>query len=259
MDSSKIAIVVGATSGIGKYTTIGLVEQGYNVVAVGRSDQKWKELLEEIQSQSLPGTVEFFKADLTQVKEAIKFGEFFLSKYNRVDILVHSTGTIPAQKEITKENLSASFVVNYLSRFAITNILLDLIKKNKNGARIVNIAAAGNFVGPLDFDNLNCEKSFSVFGNLGTFQLCNDIWTMELARRLKDTNVTAVCLNPGFVDTEIRKELGWMDTAARFVGRYLLWWKFQTPQQGAVTPIWLSTSSELDGISGALFNETKKT
>jgi len=101
---------------------------------------------------------------------------------------------------------------------------------------------------------LNSEKSFSVIGHLADCQVSNDIFTIELARRLKGTKVTAVCMNPGLVDTDVRKELKWLDRVVRIFGPTVFRWWWQSPAQGAEAPIWLATAPELNGVSGELFN-----
>jgi hypothetical protein len=66
------------------------------------------------------------------------------------------------------------------------------------------------------------------------------------------------CLNPGFVDTDIRKEWGWINWVIKILGYSLFWWFTMTPEQGAAAPLYLALSPEVEGVTGALFDHKKK-
>jgi len=263
--TNKVAIVTGATSGIGRYTAQLLPKEGFGMIfVVGRNEEKGAQVVKEIQKAGGEGF--FCKHDFSLLSEVKKFVEFFKTKSNRLDLLIHSAGIIKDVKCITTEGFETNFVTNFLSRFLLTNLLLDILKKSAP-SRILLVAGPGEWVGPPDLTNLNAEKFFSyppwsfIYGNpfnMVNFQTSNDVYTIEMAKRLEGTKVTINCMDPGMVDTEIRRELGWIDPVMRCLGRTVLRSKWMTCDQGAVAPLYLATSSTLEGVSGKLFNLKKE-
>ena len=98
--------------------------------------------------------------------------------------------------------------LNHTAYFVLTLGLRERLLAS--GARIINTASAAHQEATLDFDDLQSAKSFGAVKTYGRSKLCNILFTRELARRLRDTDITANCLHPGFVATRFADQSGGM-------------------------------------------------
>lgn len=148
------------------------------------------------------------------------------------------------------------FAVNYLSRFLLTNLLLDTLKSSAP-ARIVDGAGAYHSRGRIDFNDLQGEKDYDGARANNQSKLANILFTYELARRLKGTGVTANCLHPGAVATGLVEKDPNYPSIMRFL--YKLFKPFlKSPEKGAETSIYLASSPEVEGITGKYFVNKKE-
>jgi NAD(P)-dependent dehydrogenase (short-subunit alcohol dehydrogenase family) len=128
------------------------------------------------------------------------------------------------------------------------------MKQTSTSGRIVNVASHSHYGGKLNFDDLFMTKSYSGYSMYERTKLCNALFTMELAERLKGTNVTVNALHPGVVKTDIGKKHGGF--------LYALGWglfaKFGVDtDKGAETSIYLASSPEVEGVSGKYWAKSK--
>lgn len=263
-------LITGATSGIGleaarviaALRTDGV---GPQVVIVGRSAEKTARCVEEIRaSASVEGTarVDSLLCDFESQASIRELAAAFRAKYGRLDILLNNAGTVYDKRRLTVDGHEATFAVNHLGYFLLTNLLLALIKETARqpvgsttaGARIVNVASLGHRRGTMDFDDLHYERGYQVMRAYCRSKLGNVLFTRELARRLKGTGVTATCLHPGTVATGIwdhapawAKPLLWLPRKAFFISQ----------QQGGSTLVHAATDPALDGVTRAYFENKK--
>ncbi len=251
MDSmnGKVALVTGGTDGIGKHIAIGLARLGAEVVIVGRNPDKGSNVLSEIREAHPTNKGEFIRADFALMREVRRVAETISARYTGLDVLIHSAGVIHTRRIITDEGLEATFAVDYLSRFLLTNLLLDRLQANAP-ARIVNVAASGGGLGSIDFEDLQGDRRIGGMRGLGQAQFANDVFTMELHKRTQGSGVSIVAMHPGFVHSSIGRNMarllnGLIKTLSKPFA--------MTPEQGAEAPLYLATAPEMAGISGALF------
>ena len=124
------------------------------------------------------------------------------------DLLHDAAGVTNLTRETTVDGIEATFAVNHLAYFLLTNLLLDRILES-SGARIVSVASdAHRFGGALDFDDLGLEHGFGWMKAYGRSKGANILFTQELARRIEGSGVTANCLHPGFVRSSLGGQNG---------------------------------------------------
>lgn len=111
---------------------------------------------------------------------------------------------------------------------------------------VVNVASVAERNNPIDFDDLQSEKNYGGFRAYGKSKLANVMFTYELAARLAGTGVTANCLHPGAVATDMLKKIPWLLYA--LISPFLL-----TPAQGAATQVFLASSPQVEGVSGGYY------
>jgi NAD(P)-dependent dehydrogenase (short-subunit alcohol dehydrogenase family) len=246
--SGQVALVTGGTAGIGKATATKLAASGATVVVVGSTRERGQQAVEAIAAAAGTDDVEFLQADLSLLSEVRGVAERVRETWGRLDVLVLSAGIIPDEPRETEEGLEAGFVINYLHRFLLSNLLFDLLAES--GGRVVNVAyAGGNSPEKLDFDDVRGDHELGGKAALDQAQVANDLFTLELADRTADRSVTANVVNPGLVETGIRKRSGprWMRILdfLPFVGH--------SPETVARTPFYLAAHPEGMAVTGRFY------
>ncbi len=249
----KVALITGGTRGIGRATAEALAERGATVVIVGRNQQAGDGAL---QSLRVKGTMaDFIPADLSLMADVRRVAETFRRAHPRLDILVHSADVLLSKRQTTAEGLEVSFATNYLSRFLLNNLLADLLVASAP-ARVIHVAAAG-FPGALKLDHLPPPPELSSFAGHNVGQRANDVFGVEWAARLVGTGVTINIMNPGMVDTDIRRRAPSGKLLMRAV-ELLLKPVTKTPARFAQRVLALATVPEYAGVSGRLWGANGK-
>ncbi len=252
VDHKKI-LITGGTDGIGKVTALELAKQGAHVILVGRNPQKTEQTVHEIREQSNNPKVDFLLADLSEQEQVRRVAAEYRHRYDHLHVLINNAGAFFARRELTSDGLEKTFALNHLAYFLLTNLLLDVLIKSAP-ARIINVSSAAHFGGRINFDDLNAEKGYNGWGAYSTSKLMNVLFTYELARRLKDSDVTVNCLHPGFVATQFGKNNGGLIGLGLGLVQRL---GAISPEQGAETTLYLATSAEVDGVTGKYFDQKR--
>lgn len=248
--NGKIALVTGANSGMGMATTKALADMGAAVVMLCRNEKRGMESLNILLEKS-DRKLDLMFCDLGDFSSIRAFAEDFHQKYEKLDILVNNAGFISLDRQTTKDGLERQFGVNHMGHFLLTMKLIDLFE---DGGRIVNVASGAHKTGDIHFEDINLTKGFNVIKAYSQSKLANVLFTRELAKRLKNKNITVNCCHPGAVATNIgiSRETGFGKTITEMLKPF-----FQTPEQGASTAIFLATSEEVDSITGEYFYKCK--
>ncbi len=241
----RVFLVTGANSGIGKATALGLARLGGTIVMACRSAKRGEAARQDIVRDSGNSKVYLEIVDLASEDSTRSFAEEFTRKYPRLDVLINNAGVYTSHREVTPDGLERTFEVNYLSGFLLTHLLLDLLKKSAP-SRIVNVSSSAHSGGTIHFGDLQGEQRYGGFGAYGQSKLAQILFTQELARRLQGTRVTVNACHPGVIRTNLG--MGGTSAVVRFVRMF-----FKGPEKGAETPIYLSVSPEVAGVTGKYF------
>ena len=182
----KVALVTGGTDGIGKEISRGLARSGYGVILVGRDAEKGERARRELRNSEGEADVQFLRADLSLVREANRLADEVSGRWPGLHRLVHCAGVVQGRRELTSEGVESNFAINYLSRFVLSERLLPLLEKAGEpgpAARIVIVGGAAQN-GTIYYDDVNLTKRFGILRVVGQFCQANDLFTIELARRL---------------------------------------------------------------------------
>jgi len=248
----KIALVTGATSGIGLVTARELARMGAQVTIVSRNAEKCAAVAERIQADT-SRPVEFIAADLSLLAGSMLAAAAFKQRHTRLHILVNNAGAYFVRRQLTADGFEMTFALNHLSYFLLTNLLLDVLKSSAP-ARIVNVSSGAHAGAKLDFDDLQSTKHYQGFQAYGRSKLANLLFTYELARRLDGSGVTANALHPGFVASGFARNNGRLFN----VGTWMVGKVFgRKPEQGAATSLYLAASPEVEGVSGRYYADCK--
>jgi len=179
-----------------------------------------------------------------------KFCKDFLQKNLPIHILVANAGVMACPQGKTKDGFETQFGTNHLGHFLLINLLLDKIKQSAP-SRIVVVSSLGHKFGSMNFEDSNWERStYWAWSAYGRSKLANILFTRQLATNLQGTNVTANCLHPGSIATELQRHMS-LGAIFNFVGKPLM----KTIPQGAATQIYCATAPELADINGKYFED----
>jgi NAD(P)-dependent dehydrogenase (short-subunit alcohol dehydrogenase family) len=247
-------MITGATNGIGLAAAHELARVGAGLVLVGRNRQRGEQVVEEISRSSGNDDVSLLVADLSSLEQVRRLAAEFVGAGRPLHVLLNNAGVLNLRREETGDGFETTFAVNHLAYFLLTGLLLGRLRESAP-ARIVNVAsdAHAQAGGRLDFDDLQSTRKYSLMGTYGKSKLANILFTRELARRLEGTGVTANCLHPGFVGSNFARNNG----AIAGVVMTLLKPFARSPEKGAETAVYLSSSPEVDGVSGEYFVDCK--
>ncbi len=246
----KICVITGATSGIGYATAMSLAGKGATLGLVSRNKNKGETTIKAIREKTQNKNIELFVADLSSQAEIRRLASEIILKYPHIDVLINNAGAINPDKIETVDGIETTFAVNHLAYFLLTNLLLDKLKAAPK-ARIVNVASQASMMGKINFDDLNYRKSYSAMKTYSQSKLANIMFTYELDKRLKGTNVVVNCLHPGVIRTNFGKGLkGFTGAVFQNLGGLM-----RTAEKGAETVLWLASSKEAENVSGKYFKD----
>ncbi|WP_265458936.1 SDR family oxidoreductase [Enterococcus sp. HY326] len=245
----KIALVTGASSGMGLATATALAKQNIHVVMLIRNYAKGLAALAQVKKAS-GGSAEILQADLGDLQSLERLANKFQAQHHQLDILVNNAGVLPPKRQETHDGFEEMFGVHYLGHFAITNMLMPQLLQAPQ-ARIVNVASLAYRFGEINFADLNSKKHYSFVKAYSNSKLAVVLFTEMLAKRLRFTQVTANSLHPGIVNTSVTSRIGgdFLATAP------LISKVFLTPEKGAETAIMLATDPALFAVSGKYFDQ----
>lgn len=253
----KVVLVTGANSGIGKATATELASRGARVVLTSRDMDKGLVAKAEIEVAS-GATVDLRELDLASFRSITAFAQAFLAEYSSLHVLVHNAGLVLSDRRETEDGIEATFGINHLGAFTLNRLLLPLLEKSAP-ARIVVVASdahKGAWRG-LDFDDLQAKHSYQGIRAYSNSKLANILFTRHLSSLIKGSGVSAFCLHPGVVATNITG-----DGDAGGLWRFLFKWLrpfLLTAEKGARTSVYLCCQPDIEELSGEYFVKCRQT
>jgi retinol dehydrogenase 14 len=250
----KTCVVTGANSGIGKETALGLARMGARVILVCRNSEKGQAALEEIRRESGSSDLELLIADMSSQASVRTLAEQIRQKCPRLDVLVNNAGAAVRARTLSADGIEMTVAANHLGAALLTFELLDLLKASAP-SRIVNVSSEAQRRVRPDMNDLQFERRrYTGIAAYGQSKLLMNAFTFELARRLEGTGVTANCLHPGVVATNI-----WpADAGLVFKLIVALAKPFMLNSiEGAEVSLYLATSPEVAQVSGKYFVKCK--
>ena len=251
--AGKVCMVTGATAGIGQAAALLLAKRGARIVGIGRNPAKNEFSTKMIKEESGNPDVEFLLADLSSQKEIRTLAQQFLSKYNRLDVLVNNAGATFGDRQESVDGIEMTFALNHLGYFLLTNLLRDILEASAP-ARIINVSSSLHKFGKMNFDDIAFKNGYGRSKAYQRSKLANIGFTYELARRLSNLKTTVNAMNPGLVATNVGQSAGGISAKMKGLVDKIAG---LTPEEGARTIIYLATSPDVSGVSGRYFVKEK--
>jgi len=202
--SGKLAIVTGATGGLGLETALGLAGAGAEVILAGRNPAKGRDAGTVIRGRHPAAKARFEMVDLASLASVKEFADRMLAAGRPVDILVNNAGVMALRKrETTADGFEMQFGTNYLSHFALTARLLPLLTAAK--ARVVQLSSIAHRQGNIRLDDLNYEQGYRDWPVYSQSKLAMLMFAIELDRRSRANSwgLTSVAAHPGLARTDL--------------------------------------------------------
>jgi NAD(P)-dependent dehydrogenase (short-subunit alcohol dehydrogenase family) len=190
-------VITGGTDGIGKAAAVQLAKSGARLLLISRNPQKGETAVAEIKRISGSDEVTFSQADLSLVKNVQRAAGQIRETFDRLDVLVHCAGNLfPRVRTLTDDGLELSFAIQCMTRFVLTNELLDLLR-SAPAPQVLSVMGGGTISGRVDFDNLQGEESYGFMGAVKATSRAGDLLTLEQIERYPD--ITFYNYGPGIV------------------------------------------------------------
>lgn len=224
--AGKVAVVTGATGGIGKEIARGLAERGAKVVLAARDEAKLAAAADELGAESV-------RLDLSSFANVRAAAQRLRARHPRIDLLVNNAGIHTSRYELTEDGFETTFQVNHLAAFLLVRELLPALVAASPG-RVVNVASEAHRAAlSLDLDLLLRARGWDGIRAYAQTKLCNILTARELARRHGDA-LLAFSAHPGVVRTAWARgrESGLFRFGVALASPFML-----SPRQGARTPL----------------------
>ncbi|WP_341313456.1 oxidoreductase [Paraburkholderia sp. IMGN_8] len=204
--TGRLAVITGATGGLGFETALGLAGAGADVVLTGRNAEKGQTALDKIRAQHPGASIRYAHLDLASLASVRQFAEQFADEHGALDLLINNAGVMmPPKRQTTSDGFELQFGTNYLGHFALTERLLPLLRAGRQ-PRVVNVSSGAHKVGAaIHFDDLQWQRSYKPWPAYAQSKLAMLMFALELQRR-SDANGWGVLSNaahPGYARTDL--------------------------------------------------------
>ena len=253
-----LAVITGASTGIGLETARALASVGAEIVMAGRNADKHRVAMAAIREQHPAAVLSHVELDLTSLVSVRAAAHSIAAAHPRVDLLINNAGVMYTPLQRTAEGFELQFGTNHLGHFVFTNHLAGAVRAGAP-ARIVNLSSGGHQSSDIVWDDPNyLVRPYDKFQAYGQAKTANILFSVELQRRFGSSGVDAYAVHPGMIVTELGRYMTRDDmkllreriaasSASAPAGAPI---GYKTIAQGAATTVWVATSTELVGQGG---------
>jgi NAD(P)-dependent dehydrogenase (short-subunit alcohol dehydrogenase family) len=259
----KVAVVTGASTGLGLETARALASAGAHVVLAGRDAARIDAAVSSVRERVPDADLEAGSLDLASLDSVRAFAEWYLGAHDRLHLLINNAGVMYTPLERTAEGFEMQFGTNHVGHFLLTGLLVPALLADPP-SRVVNLSSGGHMGSDIVWDDPNFERrAYDKFSAYGQSKTANILFSYELDRRLGDRGVHAYAVHPGMISTELGRSMT-KDDFAQLMERAKNapsggMPPRKTVEQGAATSVWAATAPELDGQGGTYLADCQVT
>jgi NAD(P)-dependent dehydrogenase (short-subunit alcohol dehydrogenase family) len=240
--TDAVVLVTGSTDGIGRETALELARLGARVIVHGRSEARVKQAHAEVARVSAAEPPRPVVADFASLAAVRAMAAELESRQLPIDALINNAGVYMKRRELSADGIELTLAVNHFAHVLLTHLLLAS-EPGKLLQRIVNVSSIAHNRAFLDLQDIdNTRSEFDDYQAYATSKFANVLFTVELARRLRERGVLVNAVHPGVVSTKLLTA-GFEMRGPDSLGK------------GARTSVLLAISPEYAHISGAYFVE----
>ena len=192
----RVAVITGASSGLGRQMAQAFAKQGADIAIVARRIERLEELKKELEKENIK--VLPVKCDVTNTEEINNAANQIEKEFVKVDILVNCAGSSKDKGvlDMTDDEWSFTIDTDLTSVFKMTRAFTNIMKKNNYG-RVINIASMYGLVGNTEIPTIAYHSSKGGVVN----------FTRAAAAELAKYNITVNCICPGYFYTELTTQV----------------------------------------------------
>lgn len=248
--TGRTALVTGANIGLGYETTLALTGKGARVVMACRDRERAKEARERILHSLPEAQLEILQLDLASLSSVREAAAAFMSRHNRLDMLINSAGIMAPPREETKDGFEIQFGVNHLGHFALTGHLLPRLLDTAK-SRVVTVTSTAHKFAKIDFHDLQSRRGYRRYRAYGQSKLANLLFALELNRRFAASGCDCIsaAAHPGLAETTLQERTARSSTS-RFEGAVYSVMHYtisQSAEMGALPQLYAATAEEAEG------------
>jgi retinol dehydrogenase 12 len=241
-----IAVITGTTHGIGRVTSRELAKSGHTVVMLCRDYDAAMLERQAILAQVPGAAVHVIRCDLASLRSVRAAAQVVRRDFARIGLLINNAGRVSTRHRMSEDGFELTFATNHLGPFLLTQLLLDHMADD---GRIVTVSSRVHYRGKLDLARIADPKArYDSRAAYSQSKLANVLHTFALARRLAATRITANCLHPGVVATNLLPR--WLQIIKPLLSPVIF-----DAERGARTTLYLASSDAVAGVSGRYFDE----
>lgn len=250
----QVAVVTGASSGIGRAAAKALAARGWHVIAHGRDPERTASAEAEIR-QVATAPVDMIRGDLASMSDTARMADEISRRTARVHAILNNAGGVRGELVITPEGNESTFAGNHLGHFLLTNRLLPQLRAAAAASapgtvRVVSVSSTGHEgCKAIDWSDLQLTRQWSSGKSYCLAKLCNILFTRELAKRVAPVGIIANAMHPGVVASNF------INHAEPRMRSYIATLESISPEVGADTLVWLAASPEAGGVTGGYFHK----
>jgi NAD(P)-dependent dehydrogenase (short-subunit alcohol dehydrogenase family) len=253
-----VAVVTGASTGLGEETTRALAAHGAHVVMAVRDRARGEAAAQRIRAAAGDTVaLEIRELDLGSLDSIRTFAAAFLADHDRVGLLINNAGIMACPQGTTTDGFELQFGTNHLGHFLLANLLVPALVAGAP-ARVISLSSRGHAFSDIDLaDPWFRRTPYGEFVAYGRAKTANALFAVGFDRRYADQGVHAFSVHPGGIHTELGRHMtpeviGQLTGRLRESGRSFQW---KTIPQGAATTVWAATAPELDAHGGAYLED----
>lgn len=237
--AGRVAVVTGATSGLGYHTARELVRAGAEVVLAVRDTRRGEEVKQRI------GAAAVVRLDLAELASVRAAAEDTRSRWPRIDVLVNNAGVMALPRRVTADGFELQLATNHLGPFALTGLLHESVR------RVVTVSSTAHRYGRIRFDDLHGDHRYSRWAAYGQTKLANLLFAFELQRRAAAAGLElrSVAAHPGLAATNLQLAGARME-GSRLKERLSVLYSRglgQSDEMGALPQLYAATMPDLPG------------
>jgi len=248
--SERICLITGTTHGIGYVTARELARTGATVIMACRDIDRGARVRAELAQQTGNRRIECLHCDLASMTSIRDAASRFLSRFDRLDLLINNAGMMASRRQESADGIELTLATNYLGPYLLTRLLIGAMD-HLAPARIVNVASKVHALGRLDPRLPVSTTRFKGLRAYAESKQAMVMFTLSLADRLAATRISANCLHPGIVATNIVPDtVPWLKKAGQLVRVFMF-----DEERGARTTLYLALSEEVAESSGHYYDQ----
>lgn len=255
--SGQVAVVTGASTGLGAETARALASAGAEVVLAARDQQRTERVMEEIRAEQPEARLVFQALDLADLDSVRTAADSLAQRYSAIHLLVANAGVMACPLQRTAQGCEWQFGINHIGHFLLVNRLVPRLIAGAP-ARVVVLSSAGHRASPMNFDDPHFEtREYDKWVAYGQAKTANALFVVELDRRLREQGVRAFAVHPGAIHTELGRHMEKADydyLQRQGAGSSFA---FKPVEYGAATSVWAAVSPDLAGQGGLYLHDCR--